>query len=81
MTQPTDFTPAIVAANDAATGQTVYLTACDAWTPDPAIAELLTDPDDFDWRLAFAGRLPGVRGEFLAPAQLGDNGLNTLIAA
>jgi len=63
---------AIIAAtaNDA----TVYLTSCDAWTPELALAEVLA-PEDHDWRLAFANRLREVSGAALRAVTTDSNGL------
>jgi len=57
-------------ANDA----TVYLTSCDAWTPELALAEVLA-PEDHDWRLAFANRLREVTGAALRAVTTDSNGL------
>ena len=57
-------------ANDA----TVYLTSCDAWTPELAFAEVL-QPEDHDWRLAFANRLREVSGAALRAVTTDTNGL------
>ncbi len=57
-------------ANDA----TVYLTSCDAWTPELALAEVL-QPDDHDWRLAFANRLREVSGAALRAVTTDTHGL------
>ena len=78
MTQPTQ--TKVISATDIADGDTVYLTSCDAWTRDVAIAELL-GKDDLDWRLAFANRLREVRDAALVPAQATELGLAELIAA
>lgn len=70
----------IVSAKDSANGDTVYLTSCDAWTTDVAVAEILAH-DDHDWRLAFANRLREVTGANLVAAREDENGLPELIAA
>ncbi len=57
-------------ANDA----TVYLTSCDAWTPELALAEVLA-PEDHGWRLAFANRLREVSGAALRAVTTDRNGL------
>ncbi|HIP23169.1 MAG TPA: hypothetical protein EYG79_06200 [Rhodobacteraceae bacterium] len=64
--------PAIITAtaNDA----TVYLTSCDAWTPELALAEVLA-PEDHDWRLAFANRLREVSNAALRAVKTDVNGL------
>ncbi len=53
---------------------TVYLTSCDAWTPELAFAEVL-QPEDHDWRLAFANRLREVSGAALRAVTTDTNGL------
>lgn len=76
--------PATIVATDAATGEQVFLTSCDAWTADVRLAELLTDPEDFGWRVAFARRLEGlgqVRDVRLIAARADSAGLTELIAA
>ncbi|MCF6272652.1 MAG: DUF2849 domain-containing protein [Rhodobacteraceae bacterium] len=65
---------AIISANRTENGEAVYLTSCDAWTPDLALAEAL-EPEDFDWRLAFANRLREVSNAALHQVQLDANGL------
>ncbi len=62
-------------ANDA----TVYLTSCDAWTPELALAEVL-EPEDHDWRLAFANRLREVSGAALRAVQTDAHGLPVYVA-
>jgi len=49
----------VISAVSRTAGDTVYLTSCDAWSTDIALAERLTTKD-FDWRLAFAQRLHDV---------------------
>ena len=63
---------AIIAAH--ANDATVYLTSCDAWTPELALAEVLA-PEDHDWRLAFANRLREVTGAALRAVTTDSNGL------
>lgn len=70
----------VIAATDITAGDTVYLTSCDAWTRDVAVAELLGE-DDLDWRLAFANRLREVRDAALVPAKASKYGLAELVAA
>ena len=67
MTQPAIIT---ATANEA----TVYLTSCDAWTPELALAEIL-EPEDHDWRLAFANRLREVTNAALQAVKTDENGL------
>jgi len=72
--------PKVIAAKDIADGDTVYLTSCDAWTRDVAVAELLGS-EDIDWRLAFAQRLREVTGATPVDAIEGAHGLTELAAA
>lgn len=69
----------VISAKDAGNGGTVYLTSCDAWTPDVAIAELL-EKDDESWRLAFANRLHEVVEPNLVNARENTLGLAELAA-
>ncbi len=78
MTTPT--LTKVVAATDIASGKTVFLTSCDAWTPDIAVAELL-GTEDTDWRLAFANRLREVSNAVLVDAVEGEYGMAQLVAA
>ncbi len=71
---------AIITANNNFNGEAVYLTSCDAWTPELALAEVLA-PEDFDWRLAFANRLKGVSGAALRAVQTDPHGLPVQVAA
>jgi len=64
--------PAIITAT--ADEATVYLTSCDAWTPELALAEVL-EPEDHDWRLAFANRLREVSNAALRAVKTDVNGL------
>jgi hypothetical protein len=73
-------TTKIIAARSVATGETLYLTACDAWTPEFAIAQVL-DHDDHDWRLSFANRLKEVRDPVLVDARENATGLAEPVAA
>ncbi|MBL4805984.1 MAG: DUF2849 domain-containing protein [Rhodobacteraceae bacterium] len=70
----------VITAKNADNGNTVYLTSCDAWTPDIAVAELLQKEDE-DWRLAFANRLHEVTGPALLDAVEGKFGMAELAAA
>ncbi len=72
--------PAIIAANHVQNGEAVYLTSCDAWTPELALAEVLA-PEDHDWRLAFANRLREVSGAALRPVRTDAHGLPLSVAA
>lgn len=58
------YIPTVITARRVKDDETVYLTTCDAWTPDVEIAEYLAE-DDQDWRLAFANRLNEVTGAML----------------
>jgi hypothetical protein len=70
----------VISAKDTSDGEVVYLTSCDAWSRDVAIAELLSE-EDFGWRLAFAQRLREVAGATLIDAREGAHGLPELVAA
>jgi len=65
---------AIIAAHSVQDGQAVYLTSCDAWTPELAFAEVL-QPEDHDWRLAFANRLREVSNAALHAVKTDTHGL------
>ncbi len=75
----TPSTHKVISAKDASNGDTVYLTSCDAWTPDIAIAELLK-ADDEGWRLDFANRLHEVVNPGLVDARENTLGLAELAA-
>ena len=70
----------VISAIDIQAGDTVYLTSCDAWTRDIALAELLNE-EDIDWRLAFANRLREVRSAVPVVAQEDALGMAQLAAA
>ena len=59
------YKPQVITASSVKDGNTVYLTTCDAWTPDIEIAEFLAE-EDLEWRLAFARRLREVANANLA---------------
>ena len=65
---------AIITATSAENDSTVYLTSCDAWTPELAFAEVL-EPEDHDWRLAFANRLREVSNAALRSVKVDVHGL------
>ncbi len=65
---------AIITANNNFNGEAVYLTSCDAWTPELMLAEVL-EPEDHDWRLAFANRLREVSNAALKAVSTDVNGL------
>ena len=70
----------VISAKDTNDGEAVYLTSCDAWSPDITVAELLSE-EDFGWRLAFAQRLREVVDATLIDAREGVHGLPELVAA
>lgn len=70
----------VISATDITKGDTVYLTSCDAWSRDVALAELLNE-EDVDWRLAFANRLREVRSAIPVTAREDAQGLTELAAA
>lgn len=65
---------AIITAKATENNDTVYLTSCDAWTSELAFAEVL-EPEDHDWRLAFANRLREVSNAALRAVQLDAHGM------
>lgn len=73
-------TTKVISAIDKLAGDTVYLTSCDAWSRDIALAELLTE-EDVDWRLAFANRLREVHSATPVAAKEDTLGLAQLVAA
>ncbi len=69
------FTPKVVTANALLSGEAVYLTEDDRWSPDHAEAELLTDEAEAQLRLLFAEHQSDtVVGAYLAEARPGQNG-------
>lgn len=69
------FSPKVVTANDLRLGDVIYLTADDRWSRDHHEAELLTDPERAEARMAFAatqGLL--IVGPYLADAKAGAEG-------
>ncbi len=70
----------IISATDRNSGETVYLTACDAWSADITFAELLAE-EDTEWRLAFAGRLPEVENARIVETFANEYGLPQPAAA
>jgi hypothetical protein len=69
------FTPKVVTANDLLSGEVVYLTDRDSWSPHHGEAELLTDEAEAQLRLLHAeGRGDIVVGAYLADARPGPNG-------
>ncbi len=71
---------AIITAEHSEHNHKVYLTSCDAWTQDLALAEVL-EPEDHDWRLAFANRLREVSNAALHAVNTDRHGLPTAISA
>jgi hypothetical protein len=69
------FTPKVVTANELLSGEVVYLTADDRWSPLHREAELLTDEAEAQLRLLKAeGQSLVVVGAYLADAKPGPNG-------
>jgi hypothetical protein len=69
------FTPKVVTANDLLSGEVVYLTADDRWSPEHGMAELILDEAHADLRLLFAEAQAGaVVGAYLADARPGARG-------
>jgi hypothetical protein len=69
------FTPKVVTANALLTGEVIYLTADDRWTPHLHQAELIEDEAIADLRLlAASARQSEVVGPYLADAKAGPNG-------
>jgi hypothetical protein len=69
------FSPKVVTANDLLTGEVVYLTADDRWTPHHHEAELIEDEAEAQLRLLAAeARAHEVVGAYLADARRGPRG-------
>lgn len=69
------FTPKTVTANDLRTGESVWLTADNRWSPHHHEAELIEDEAHAQMRLLHAQRQPDVVvGAYLADARPGPNG-------
>ena len=69
------FTPKVVTANALLSGDAVWLTEDDRWSPDMADAELITDEAIAEDRLLFAIAQPDeIVGAYLVDAELGDAG-------
>jgi hypothetical protein len=67
--------PKIVTANALLSGEVVYLTADDRWSPRHGDAELIVDEAHAKLRLLFAESRPGrVVGPYLAEATDGPDG-------
>ncbi len=69
------FKPKVVTANDLLSGEAVYQTEADTWSPLHSQAELLTDEADAQLRLLHAqGQPDRVVGPYLADAEPGADG-------
>ncbi|GGW21609.1 hypothetical protein GCM10011452_02990 [Gemmobacter lanyuensis] len=69
------FTPKVVTANALLEGDVVYLTADNRWSRVHEEAELITEAEYGDQRLAFAAAQKNVIvGAYLADAKAGQNG-------
>ncbi len=69
------FAPKVVTANDLLTGEVVYLTADDRWSPHHHEAELIEDEAEAQLRLLAAeARVAEVVGAYLADARRGPCG-------
>ena len=69
------FSPKVVTANDLRLGDAIWLTADGRWTRSIAEAELITEPEAADARLAVAMKDNlVVVGPYLADAKAGPNG-------
>jgi hypothetical protein len=72
---PARFTPKVVTANALLSGDAVWLTEDDRWSPDMAEAELITDEAHADLRLLQAkARAAEIAGAYLADAKMGAEG-------
>lgn len=73
MTKP--FTPKVVTANHLISGEVVYLTEGDQWSPLLAEAEVIEDEAHGDIRLLDGnGRADEIVGVYLADVKIGANG-------
>ena len=69
------FSPGVVTANTLLSGEVVYLTADDRWSPNPQDADLIGDEAHAQQRLEFAAGQPDkVVGPYLAEAARGPDG-------
>lgn len=68
------FTPKVVTANDLASGDVIYLTAADDWSPHHHAAELIEDEAHAQMRLLDGKRAKNAVGAYLADAKRGTNG-------
>lgn len=69
------FTPKVVTANALMSGEAVWLTEDDRWSPDPREAELIDEEAHADIRLLFAeSQQSRIVGAYLADAKDGPDG-------
>lgn len=68
------FTAKIVTANDLQSGDVIYLTADDQWSPHHAQAELIEDEAHAQLRLLDGQRAKNAVGVYLADAKRGNSG-------
>jgi hypothetical protein len=68
------FTPKVVTANNLVSGDVIYLTADDTWSPHHHAADLLEDEADAQLRLLDASRDRHAVGAYLAEARQGKTG-------
>ena len=72
---PREFTPKVVTANALLSGEVVYLTANDDWSPRLSEAEVLTDEAHAQLRLVEASvRQSEIVGVYLADVAEGEDG-------
>ncbi len=72
---PREFTPKVVTANALLSGEVVYLTANDDWSPRLSEAEVLTDEAHAQLRLVEASvRKSEIVGVYLADVAEGEDG-------
>ena len=65
----------VVTANALDTGDVVYLTGCDEWSPELMFAEFIDDAEHADFRLIVAqGQTRLVVDAHLADVEITDNG-------
>ncbi|WP_022704164.1 DUF2849 domain-containing protein [Pseudorhodobacter ferrugineus] len=68
------FSPKVVTANDMRSGDVIYLTADDQWSPLHAQAELIENEAHAQLRLLDGQRAKNAVGAYLADARRGTNG-------
>lgn len=68
------FTPKVVTANDLTSGDVIYLTVADTWSPQHSQAELLEDEAHAQLRLLDGARAKTAVGAYLADAKRGPHG-------